>query len=138
MRLPPLLNLNAILALAAGIAFGLYAPLMMNLYGILEAGGDSLSYWHAVSFARLFGAGLFGFGFLTLALRRLLLRAPLDRGAGSSVASAMLLAHLIGFMISITQQVSIWGTLTGWVTTGYFLLLMLAYAIALIKPDQGN
>lgn len=134
MRLASLVYLTSFAALAAGIAFSLYAPLMMNLYGILETGSASQAYWHTVSFARMFGAALFSFGILGLALRRVAQQTPLDSFAQRGLASAMLLAHLMGFVVATTQQVSIWGTLAGWITSGLLLLLTLAYAYILIKP----
>ena len=127
MKLSQLLSINAILFIALGIAFALYGPLMIAMFGILESEGSPLTYWYAASFARLLGAALFGFGFVLWALR------TQAGSSGQGIKVALVLAYALGFGVAITQQVSIWGTLAGWITSAVFLVLLLAYAYLLIK-----
>ncbi len=69
MKLTQLLSVNAIVFIGLGIAFALYGPLMIAMFGILESEGSPRLYWYAASFARLLGAALFGFGFVLWAVR---------------------------------------------------------------------
>lgn len=134
MKLSHLLTFNAILFIGMGIAFALYGPLMIAMFGILNIEGDSLMYWYAASFARMFGAALFGFGFLFWAVRR----SSIDMGEGGErrgILFAIVLAYLLGSIVAITQQVSIWGTLAGWVTVGLFLALLAGYSYFLVRQS---
>ncbi len=124
-----MLTLNAILYIALGIAFGLYGPLMIAMFGILNIEGEPLMYWYAASFARLFGAALFGFGLLLWALRGL----SIDPGKQRGILLALVLANILGFIVAITQQVSIWGTPAGWITSGVFLFLIAGYGYLLVR-----
>lgn len=133
MKLNFLLTLNAILFIGAGIAFALYGPLMIAVFGILEVVGDSPMYWYAASFARMFGAALFGFGFLLFALRRSSSSA-VDQGTGRGTLTALVLSYLLASIVALTQQVSIWGSLAGWITVALCLLLLIGYAYFLLKP----
>jgi ABC-type sugar transport system permease subunit len=126
-----LLSANAVLLIGFGIAFALYGPLMMAFFGVpelLEA--DAQAYWELTSFARMFGGALFGFGLLVWSVRSVLLHVSLEASRG--ILFALLLAHLMGVFISITQQSSIWGTPAGWLTTGIYILLTAAYAYFLV------
>jgi hypothetical protein len=127
VKLSQLLSINAILFIALGIAFALYGPLMIAMFGILQSEGSPMMYWYAASFARLLGAALFGFGFVLWALR------SQTGPSGQGVKVALVLAYALGFAVAITQQVSIWGTLAGWIASAVFLVLLVAYAYLLIK-----
>jgi hypothetical protein len=124
LNLKTILLINAFLFIAGGIAFALYGPLMIDMYGILDAGGETMLYWYSASFSRMYGATLFGFGFLIWAASSL--PEILQKGSSSrrSVILAMILANGMGLFVSITQQVSIWGNLTGWITTGYMHIIV--------------
>jgi hypothetical protein len=125
--------INAIVFIAFGIAFALYAPLVAGVFGILNTEGTSEMYWYSVSFARLYGAALFGFGFLIWGVSYIadsLAQAP---GARRSVLAALLVANGMGVIVALTQQVSIWGVLAGWITVGMYAVLMTGYIIALVK-----
>jgi len=130
VKLSQLLLINAILFIGLGIAFALYGPLMIAMFGILESEGSPMIYWYAASFARLFGAALFGFGFVLWALRNQ--TGP----SGQGIKVALVISYALGFIVAITQQVSIWGTLAGWITSAVFLVLLLAYAYLLIKKPN--
>lgn len=130
MKLSQLLSINAILFIALGIAFALYGPLMIAMFGILQSEGSPVMYWYATSFARLLGAALFGFGFVLWALRH---QTGLSQ---QGIKVALVLSYALGFGVAITQQVSIWGTLSGWITSAVFLVLLVAYAYLLIKKTD--
>lgn len=131
MKLSSLIAFNGILFIAFGIAFALYGPLMMAFFNVPELSIDSTTYWHLAAFARMFGAALFGYGFLLWALR-----GAVDELAAAkrrSIGMALLLGNLLAAMVSITQQSSIWYNAAGWVTTGIFAGLTLAYGAMLIS-----
>ena len=131
MNLRTILLVNALLFVAGGIAFALYGPLMIDLYGILGAQGDTTLYWYSASFARMYGATLFGFGFLIWAASGIPDVLQKDSPTRRAVLLAMILANGMGLFVSITQQVSIWGNVIGWITTGVYALLLLVYGITL-------
>jgi hypothetical protein len=120
---------NAIIFIAGGIAFALYGPLMIDMFGILNTQGDATIYWHAASFARLYGAALFGFGFLIWSLKNIRLE---DQSARRGVILSMILANGMGLVVALTQQVSIWGTLAGWITVAIYGLLLIGYIYFLV------
>jgi len=125
--------INAVVFIAFGIAFALYAPLVAGAFGILNTQGTSEMYWYSVSFARLYGAALFGFGFLVWAVSNLTESLASATSTRRSVLVAMLLANGMGAIVALIQQVSIWGDLAGWITFGMYVILMAGYIIALAK-----
>jgi hypothetical protein len=132
MKLNVLIAIHAFLSIAFGIAFALYGPLMMAFYAVPELSGvDAQIYWQIAAFARMFGAALFGFGFLLFALRGFVdeIEAQSRRG----LVFALFLANLMAFIVSITQQSAVWSSLAGLVTTGIFTVLMIAYGYFLVK-----
>ena len=134
MKLSYLIRFHALLCIGFGIPFALYGPLMMAFFAVPEVLDiDALAYWNLAAFARMFGAGLFGFGLLLWAIRSLL-EAPLSK-ARRGVLSALLLANLMGAYVSITQQSAVWQSLAGWISSGIFVLLALAYAYFMIKGN---
>ena len=133
MRFNQLITTNAVLFIGLGIAFALYGPLMIAFYGILESEGSPLMYWFAASFARMLGAALFGFGFLLFALRRS--TDSLDGEKRKGICLAMIIANALGLVVALTQQVSIWGTWTGWLTAGLFLALLASYAYFFVQKN---
>ena len=133
MSLKRWMFINAIVFIAFGIAFALYAPLVAGAFGILKIEGTAEMYWFSVSFARLYGAALFGFGFLVWAVSNLTEGLASGSSARRSVLVAMLLANGMGEIVALTQQVSIWGSLAGWITVGMYAILMTGYIVALVK-----
>jgi len=129
MKLSQLFTVNAMVFIGLGIAFALYAPLMMAMFGIQESEGSSVMYWYTTSFARLLGAALFGFGFVLWALRH---QTP-SPGVGTGVTLALTISYTLGFVVALTQQTSIWGTPFGWITAGVFLALSACYGYILVK-----
>ncbi|MCI0521330.1 MAG: hypothetical protein L0Z70_13875 [Chloroflexi bacterium] len=123
MTLQKLLRFNAILYLALGIAFALYAPLLVNFFAIMEAEGSAMLYWYAVSFARLLGAALFGYGFLLWSAAR----ADLTNDSRRSLVIGQIVANLLSLIVELTQQVSVWGSAAGWAAALLLLFLLAAY-----------
>ncbi len=124
------ITLNAVLALVAGIAFALYGPLMLAFFGVPEIPEENvLLYWHVASFARLFGAAIFGFGLVLWAVRSYAATGPSEGRRG--VAFALLLANAMGAFVATTQQFAIWETASGLILIAVFGLFTLAYAIIL-------
>ncbi len=132
MKLTPLLTLNAILFLALGIAFAMYAPLMLAFFQVPELPIDTATYWHVAAFARLFGALLFSLGLLLWALRATIAEAPTETRRRTLLA--LILGNLMSGLVAITQQSSIWLTPAGWVGTGLFFAWALLYILVLLRP----
>jgi Ca2+/Na+ antiporter len=129
MKLNWMININAVLFLILGIAFGLYSPLMLNFFGVPDIPSeDLLLYWTTVSFARLYGAALFGFGLVLWALRGYAASTPPDSRRG--LIFSLLLANIFGALIAATQSVSIWQSWAGWLLLILYLLLILGYGLS--------
>jgi hypothetical protein len=107
--------------------------MMLPLYGILEAEGGTALYWYCVSFARLLGAALFGFGLLLWASRQVVVM--MDSNQRRRLNQALVMAYLLSLMVALTQQISIWGTPLGWVTTGVPFLLLIGYVYSFVRPE---
>ena len=137
MKLNALISFHAALSLASGIAFGLYAPLMLAFFAVPQALEDNvLIYWQVTAFARMFGAALFGFGLLLWALRGLV--DKLSPGDRRGLLFALLLTNLMGFIVALTQQFAVWQSLAGWILTGLFALLLLAYGYFLVQESKAG
>jgi len=132
MKPSTLLRINALVLLAAGIGFALYGPLMMALFSVPELLSiDSATYWQITSFARMFGAALFGFGLLLWSLRNSIDGFP--SSVQRQIIAALVLANLMAAFVSITQQSAVWGTAAGWITTAVFGFFTLAYIVLIFK-----
>ena len=132
MKLPTLLIINAIAAIAIGLAFALYGPIMMAFFGVPEQSSlDALDYWMIASFARMFGAALFGFGLLLWAIRKAI--SDVSAQSRRSIVFALLLANLIGVFVSLTQQAAIWQAPVGWLIAAFFAFFTLTYAFFLVR-----
>lgn len=138
MKLSNFVAGNGILFIALGIAFGLYGPLLINLFGVMESGGEAFAYWHVASFARLFGAALFGLGFLLFSIYKPLKSGQIQPQSRRSIVMALLLGNLLALVVTLTQQVSIWGTTTGWIASAVCLALVGGYAYFMAVPTGIN
>jgi hypothetical protein len=125
MKSNTILNLNAIVFVALGIAFALYSPIMLAFLSVPEMGIDNLAYWYVASFARMFGAALFGLGFVIWGVARAGEALPAD--SRNAVLRALLLGNLVAAFVAVTQQSSIWLTPIGWALTGVFIVFTLLY-----------
>lgn len=137
MKISKFFTFNAIIFIALGIAFALYGPLMVNFYGILETESSGLSYWYVTSFARMYGVILFGYGFLIWAIKNV----PEDENTQPQVRRkiifAQLLVSLVGSIVAIIQQYTIWWNLTGWITVAVFLSLTIGYIYILVIDQRA-
>lgn len=139
LTLPRLVTINAILAMALGIAFALYGPLMLAFFGIADIPSQEvLLYWNIASFARLFGAGLFSVGLLLFALRTPLAKRELSSQSRRGVIFSLVLGNLLTTIVLLTQQASIWSTATGWILSAVFSLLTLGYAFVLVRQPETD
>lgn len=144
MRLHLILTINAIMAIGFGIAFGLYGPLMLAMFGVPEAEGSAIMYWHTAAFARIFGAALFGFGFLIWSVRSIVADtrpgSPSTSETRRGVVFALLIANGMGLVVAGTQQVAIWNSAAGLIAVMIFTAFLLGYGYLLVKKDnlKGN
>lgn len=139
LTLPRLVTINAILAMALGIAFALYGPLMLAFFGIADIPSQEvLLYWNIASFARLFGAGLFSVGLLLFALRTPLAKRELSSQSRRGVIFSLVLGNLLTTIVLLTQQASVWSTATGWILSAVFSLLTLGYAFVLVRQPETD
>jgi hypothetical protein len=137
LTLPRLVTLNAILAMALGIAFALYGPLMLAFFGIADIPSqEALLYWNIASFARLFGAGIFSLGLLLFALRAPLANQELSTQSRRGVIFSLLLGNLLTTIVILTQQASVWSAATGWILSAVFGLLTLAYGFLMVGQRE--
>lgn len=144
MKLSQLMTLNGLVYIALGIGFALYGPVLIPMFGVLRFGGQEAGlYWYVASFARLFGAALFGFGFLIWAVRSLgsQPRTAVEEPEGGlsetrrGIIFALLLSNLLSLFVVITQQYSVWASAGGWILIGITLLLCLGYGYFLAKSS---
>ena len=139
LTLPRLVTINAILAMALGIAFALYGPLMLAFFGIADIPSQEvLLYWNIASFARLFGAGLFSVGLLLFALRTPLAKRELSSQSRRGVIFSLVLGNLLTTIVLLTQQASVWSTSSGWILSAVFSLLTLGYAFVLVRQPETD
>jgi hypothetical protein len=129
VKLYRLILINAILYVGLGIAFALYGPIMIQVYGILDfPGAESGVFWFTASFARVLGAMLFGYGFLLWAVRDLLATGTLPAEKAQRTTLALLMGSILALFVAVTQQWQVWANPAGWVTIAIFLLLTFGYA----------
>lgn len=132
-----LIMLNAAVLVAAGIAFTIYAPLMMAFFGLAELPqGDAILYWQAVSFARMFGAAMLGGGILLWALRPLVENTAFSGQLQRNLLIALLSANLLNAFTAVTQQSIVWQQPIGWAVFGIFLLFAVGYTILLFQGKK--
>lgn len=138
MNLRTFITLHAILTLGLGIAFTLYGPLMMALYGIPDIPEENVVlYWNVASFARMFGAALFSTGLLIWAVRALFREAGISSEIRRGLLFSLLLASAITGFVALIQAWSIWLGWAGWLITAVFVLLFLGYVVFLyIRPES--
>jgi hypothetical protein len=142
MKAQTLISTNALLALGLGIAFALYGPLALALFGTPDVQGaagtpevETLLYWTVASFARLFGAALFAFGLLLWAARPLFLGDLASPSTRRGFFFALLLGNAMLAFVAGTQQFSVWNSAAGWVVLVLFSLLALGYGILVARTE---
>ena len=128
MKISTIMRTNAFVNIALGIAFGLYAPLMISAFGIADLPSeDVLLYWYVTSFARLFGAAIFASGLFQFTISRYAVEEKYRGDIQRTAILTALIANIILAITALTQQFSIWQSLAGWVLSIYFILTTLVY-----------
>lgn len=125
MKSSTILNINAIIFIALGIAFALYGPMTLAFLSIQETEISGDIYWLVASFARLFGAVLFGLGFVIWGIARS--GEALPASTRAAVLRGLLLGNLVAVYVSVTQAYSIWQSPFAWALTGIFVIFTLLY-----------
>lgn len=139
LTLPRLITFNAIVLIALGIAFALYSPLLLALFGIADIPSqEAILYWNIASFARLFGAGLFSLGLLQFALRAPVAKGELSGQNQRGVIFALLLGSLLSTIVALTQQASVWNIWAGWLLSAVFALLTCGYGYLIVRHPESN
>jgi len=137
VKLSSLMLVNAIVFITFGIAFALYGPLMIDFFGILDVPNSSGGmYWYVASFARMFGAALFGSGFLIWAVIGFIDDDRTDPQARTRLTLALLITNLMVLFVASIQQITIWGRAIGWLTVVVFLAFLLAYMYTYINSHR--
>lgn len=134
MKLTNLMMLNAAANIAIGIAFTLYAPIMMSFFSSPEVFESPLAYWQVAAFARLLGATLMGFGLLLFSVRSTI--ASLGTISMRGIIFAMLLANLLALIVLITQQLAAWQTPAGWMAVLLFGFFLVGYGYFYIQNQK--
>ena len=111
MNIKILMIVNAILAFVFGVAFVLFPAQLITMYGV--SADEPVKY-----LGQLFGAALIGFAILTW----------IARNAGASdarkaIVSALFIAELLGFIISLIAQLGNVVNQLGWSTVVLYLVL---------------
>lgn len=137
MKFNQLLLVNAVVFILLGIAFALYSPIMIDFFGMLSiSGADGAAYWFTASFARLFGAALFGYGFLLWAVHQVLAGSEIPVEKRRRLALALLFGNGLALFVAATQQWQVWVNLAGWIITGLFAILTAASAYMLLSKSN--
>ena len=132
MKLTQIVSVNALMSIGLGIAFGLYAPLMMAFFGIADIPSDDVVlYWSVASFTRIYGVTMIGFGLLLWGLRNLITESQKNRLRG--LLFSLVFANGLGLFVVVTQQVSVWQGMSGWVLGAYYAVFMILYIYLLMR-----
>lgn len=136
MKPVSVMTINAIVFVALGIAFAVYGPMVMAFLSVPELNLDGVAYWHVTAFSRMFGAALFGYGFLIWWLAQRASTLPTEAMAGA--VRTLLLGNGIIAIAAITQQSQVWLVSAGWVLTGVFVLFTLVYIYLSIQYRKSE
>lgn len=130
MKTSVILNINAIIFIALGIAFALYGPMSLAFLGITQMEIEGDIYWLVASFARMFGAVLFGLGFVIWGFARA--GDALPGATRDAVLRGLLLGNLVAVFVAVTQAYSIWQTPLAWALAAMFIIFALLYLYLII------
>jgi hypothetical protein len=122
MKFKNFVLLNSLVVFVFGAAFMIrpFGPFgMSSLYGVVQ------NSWGVTG---LLAVTLIGFG---IVLSSVAYAVPEERQ--QLVTVALLLANLLAFAISLSQQQALWNTGMGWVTAGVYLMFVLGYGYLLVK-----
>jgi hypothetical protein len=134
MKVARVFTVNAILFIAIGIGFTLYAPNFLAFFGAQELPGDNaLLYWNISAFARMFGAMLLLCGLLIWAVRGLFIEGRELATVRREIVYSLVIGFVVITITALTQQSSIWGSAAGWLVTAFFAILAVIYIFILAK-----
>jgi hypothetical protein len=137
MKIRPVITVNAIIFIAIGIGFTLYAPNVLAYFGVSDLPGDNtLLYWNVAAFSRMFGAMLFIFGMLLWAVRGFFQPNPDIKTVQREIIFSLIFGYIIITLAAVIQQSSVWGSLAGWVVTGFFAIFLALYIYFLVAKDK--
>jgi hypothetical protein len=119
MKFKYLVLLNSLVVFLFGAGFIIRPLDMMALYGVIQSG------WGVTG---LLAVTLIGFG---IVLSSIAYAVPEERQ--HPVTVALLLANLIAFAVSASQQQAIWNTRMGWVTASVYVVFVLGYGYLVVK-----
>ncbi|MGH9837642.1 MAG: sensor histidine kinase [Blastocatellia bacterium] len=136
MKLRQLMLANAIVAVAAGLAFSAYGPMLLRFYGVSQIPWPVQSdwdFWRALPFTRVFGATLVVLGgFLGIAGNYL--HDSKTRRAFSAMLGG---AYIYATLIVGIQQIALWETTAGMLTASAFLAMAIGYGYCWFV-EQGD
>jgi hypothetical protein len=140
MKLSLWVTVNAVVFIAAGIAFAVYGPLMMAIFNLPDILGiHPMDYWNVAAFARMYGAMLFGLGLLLWALRGAVENNEIPSNTRRGIVFALVIGNVIATIVSLTQQWFPWQGIAGWIMTSVFAIFLLGYSYFLVMaPSPSN
>jgi preprotein translocase subunit SecY len=125
MTLKTLFVINATICLVFGLAFVLAPVQVISLFGS-EAVSDQFKY-----VSQLFGSTLLAFGFISWTARK-----SADSTARNALVLSFFVGDLVGFVVSLTNQIGGVVKTLNWVTVVLYLLLAICFGyFYLTKPD---
>lgn len=128
MKISQVLIVNAILFIAIGIGFTLYAPNALAFYGVSDLAGDNqLLYWNIIAFARMFGAALLAFGLVLFGIHNFFTNTADPDRIRRELLFSLLFSFIILSIVAITQQFSVWASVAGWITIVVFVIFLGIY-----------
>ena len=126
MKLSNLLVVNAIVALVYGISFVLAPATVLSLYGMTQGPSEALA-------GQYFGVALIAIGLLTWFARNVA-----DSEAQRAIILALLIADVIGVIVSVLGTVSGPMNAVGWSAVGIYVLLALGFGyFQFMKPGAS-
>ena len=126
MKLKHLLIINTVVCLVYGIILVLSPATMLSLHGVAQDPGTRLM-------GQYFGSALIGIGLLTW-----LARNVADSEAQGAIILALLIANVIGIVISVLGTVSGPMNAVGWLAVAIYVLLVLGFGyFQFMKPGAS-
>lgn len=138
MTIQKAITTHAIFFIVLGLLFTLYSPLVFAWLGFTSLFADSIEYWLTVSFARLFGAALCGWGMVILTYQRNLSSLQDYSPNQQRMLVTIILADGLLAFVSSIQAASVWGTSRGWLISAIFFLLALFSIITLVLSRKSH
>ncbi len=142
MRVPRLMSATAVLLALIGLAFLLRTGDVLTAFGFermvpadfsqpSSVPPETMVWLRAAAFARLFAAALMGMGFVLWHVGPLVVRGA-ERKIGLMIAAALGLTGLI----TLGQQIAIFGTPAGWTLAAVLLGLAALFTVAALRRDS--